>query len=150
MPSPKWSLLTLAVAAIGLVRRRAVDADGDAALAVRPPAVTPPPSPDDLTPARPTPAAVQAYAYYGCTDPEIADRFGLAEADVRGQFAAALSVGRGQRAFALRRAQTELAIGPAGGGKPAGHATLLTWLGRNELGQSLTAAAKGEPEPDVE
>ncbi len=155
MPSPKWTLLTLSVAAVGLLRRRAVPAEGavERLTAARvPSSASASLSPDDPTAAaRPTPSAIQAYAYHGCTDREIADRFGLAEADVRGQFAAVLSTARGQRAFALRRAQTELATGTtAGGGKAAGNATLLTWLGRNELGQALSPAARGEPEPEVE
>ncbi len=144
MPAAHWSIVTLAVAAAALVRRRAAAADGaDVVVARR---VTP----EEQMATPPTPAAVQGYAYAGCTDREIADRFGLTEADVRAAFAAVLAFSRAQRAYLLRRAQTDLAAGPPGGGKAAGNATMLTWLGRNELGQSLSPTARGEPEPEVE
>ncbi len=139
MPAPHWSVVTLAAAAAaGLFRRRAVAADGgDAAPVVARPTT------EEMLAARPTPAAVQSYAYNGCTDREIADRFGLAEADVRATFGAVLAMARSVRAYALRKAQTDLATGK-------GNAAMLTWLGRNELGQALHPAGGGEPEPDVE
>ena len=144
MPSPKWSLLTLAVAAVGLMRRRAAGADG-------PEIVLPRRAPvEEALSLQPTDDRVYGYAYAGCTDREIADRFGLAEAGVRATYAEVLTKSRAARAFSLRKAQTDLAAGPAGGGKAAGNASLLTWLGRNELGQSLSPTARGEPEPEVE
>ena len=144
MPAAHWSILPLAVAAAALVRRRAAPADG--ADVVVPRRL----SADDFLSLQPTDTLVHGFAYAGCTDREIADRFGLAEADVRSAYAAVLTKSRAARAFALRKAQTDLAAGPQGGGKAAGNATLLTWLGRNELGQSLSPTVSGEPEPEVD
>ena len=135
---PHWSALTMLVAvAGGLLRRRAA--------ADRPDAIVLPAVAVDDGPVQtlPTQSMVHAYAYVGCTDREIADRFGLAEAAVRESFGAVLSMARAQRSFALRRSQTDLAVTKANG-------PMLTWLGRNELGQSLSPAARGEPEPEVD
>ena len=138
MPAaPHWPMLTLlAVAAGGLLRRRAAGTDLVAAT------VVPRQSTEQMLAAEASEAVVSSYAYHGCSDREIADRFGLSEADVRGAFAAVLARSRALRAFALRKAQTELATAK-------GNGPMLTWLGRNELGQSLAPAAGGEPEPDL-
>jgi hypothetical protein len=132
-----WPFLAaLSAAAFGLLRRR-VAADrssGDAEPVVRRPTV------EDLLSARPNDAIVHAYAYNGCTDREIADRFGLAEADLRTAFGHVLRATRGLRAYMLRKAQTEAATAKL-------NVPMLSWLGRNELGQSLSPTARGEPEP---
>lgn len=86
---------------------------------------------------------VASLAYHGCSDREIADRFDADEAEVRRRFRRVLRVNRGIRAYKLRRAQTDLAVGD----KPA--AAMLTWLGRNELGQGLSAAEPGTDVPDL-
>jgi len=137
MPAAHWSIVTLAAAAAaGLFRRRAAGADGVDAVATRP-------TIDELLSTPATPSNVYSYAFSGCTDREIADRFRMAEADLRATFGVELTVSRGARAYALRRAQTDLALGKANG-------SMLNWLGRNDLGQSLSPAARGEPEPEVE
>ena len=136
MPAPHWSIVTLAAAAMaGLFRRRAAGSDGVDAVATRP-------TIDELLSTPATPSNVYSYAFSGCTDREIADRFRLTEADVRAAFAAELAVSRAARAYALRRAQTDLAVGKA-------NAPMLHWLGRNDLGQALNPAVRGEPEPEV-
>jgi hypothetical protein len=147
MPAPHWSLVTLAMAAAALFRRRAASTDDDPEAVA---ATRVPPSADELAPIQPTQQLIRSYAFVGCTDREIADRFGLTEPDLRQTFAATLALARGHRAFAIRRAQTELATGPAGGGKAPGNANMLTWLGRNELGQSLSPTLRGEAEPEFE
>ena len=143
MPAPHWSILPLAVAAAGLFRRRAAADGAEAVVPRRSPA-------EEFLSLRASDLTVQGYAYAGCTDREIADRFGLTEADVRATYAEVLTKSRAGRAFALRKAQTDLAAGPPGGGKAAGNGTMLTWLGRNELGQSLSPTARGEPEPNFD
>ena len=147
MPAAHWSLVPLAVAAaLGLSRRRAVGHDGAVESVVATRRLTT----EEFLSLPATPTVVFQHAMAGCSDREIADRFGLAEADVRAAYAPELAAARAQRAFALRRAQTELATGvTAGGGKPAGNGPMLMWLGRNELGQSLSPAARGEPEPEL-
>ena len=145
MPAPDWSMLVLAVAAAALLRRRVTAADPPAGV------VTPPrQTVADILSAEPTSSSVYAMAYAGCPDREIAARYQLGEAEVRQRFGPELSVGRAMRAFALRRGQTDLAIGPPGGGKPAGHGSTLQWLGRNELGQSLSPTEPGQPDPSFE
>ena len=131
-----WSLLTLVLAAAGGLLRRRMAADPPAGMGL-------PPAADDVPPAAtPTQSAVHGYAFAGCSDREIADRFGLGEADVRDTFAAVLIMARAQRVYALRSAQTELAR--------KGNAPMLTWLGRNELGQALSPGIHGVPEPELE
>jgi hypothetical protein len=137
MPAAHWSIVTLAAAAAaGLFRRRAAAVDGTEGAAARP-------TIDELLSTPATPSIVYSYAFSGCTDREIADRFRMGESDVRATFSVELTVSRAARAYALRRAQTELATGKANG-------PMLTWLGRNDLGQALNPAARGEPEPEVE
>ena len=139
MPAtPHWPLLTLlAAATVGLMRRRASAADAPAADPVSRPSV------DAVLSAAATDAAVYGWAYNGCTDREIADRFQLAEAELRQRFAAVLAVARALRAYAIRKGQTDAATAKA-------NVPMLTWLGRNELGQSHSPTAHGEPEPEVE
>ncbi len=86
-----------------------------------------------------TPALVQKYAYFGGTDTEIADCFLVDESLLRSQFADMLRSARGYRRIILRGYQFESA--------KKTNASILTWLGRNELGQSLNPTMPGEAEP---
>ncbi len=133
MPAaPHWPLLTLlAAATAALLRRRVAGDDVQRVVAT---------VVDPGDPPRPTSATVESYAYVGCTDTEIADRFGLSAEEVRRLYAGVLAVGRGKRTFVLRRAQTDLAVEKMNG-------SMLIWLGRNDLGQTLEPAAVGVPEP---
>jgi len=89
-----------------------------------------------------TAALVESFAYAGCTDREIADRFLVDESVIRRDFGPVLTATRALRKFTVRRAQFDAARD--------GNATMLTWLGRNELGQSLSPQQPLEPEPVLE
>ena len=107
--------------------------------------VPPPPEPGDegADPPEPTWQIVSGWASAGCSDREIADRFDVPVADVRRRFARVLRIARARRAFTIRKAQTDHVLGE----KP--NATLMIWLGRNELGQSVNGGGAGEDEPDL-
>jgi hypothetical protein len=85
---------------------------------------------------------VEVFAYCGCTDREIADLFMISEPYLLDRFGANLVTIRARRAYDLRKAQFDLAKTGDGG-----HAQMLTWLGRNELGQSLSPQQPLEAEP---
>lgn len=85
---------------------------------------------------------VEQYAYGGGTDAEIAARFLIDEELLRQQFSTVLITSRALRSLHLRTFQFELA--------KKGNGPMLTWLGRNELGQSLTPTTPGIPEPGLE
>jgi hypothetical protein len=102
-----------------------------------------PDDPDGWTPIPPlTPKSVEYYAYLGCTDREIADRFLVDEEHIRREFTPVLRATRGMRALRLRQAQTKLALD--------GNSPTLIWLGKNCLGQSNSPTAQGVAEPDVQ
>ena len=107
----------------------------------QPPLDAPQPTEPILVPEA-TAVEVQKLAYCGCTDREIAARYQIDEAVIRTRFAPELSTARAMRSFALRKAQFDLARD--------GNGPMLTWLGRNELGQTLNPATPGVPEPDME
>ncbi len=86
-----------------------------------------------------TASLVQKYAYSGASDVDIADRFLTTPEAIRFQFTDALRSARGLRRIMIHSYQTDLA-------KKA-NASILTWIGRNELGQSLTQTIQGKPEP---
>ncbi len=88
-----------------------------------------------------TPRQVESFAYSGCTDKEIADRFLVDEIFIREQFADVLRATRAARAATIRRGQLDIAKN--------GNVSMLTWLGRNELGQSLNPTPPGEAEPEL-
>jgi hypothetical protein len=86
-----------------------------------------------------TAKAIVDAAYVGCTDHDIARRHQVTEEHIRERYAIDLEIARGNRAYALRKAQFVTAL--------KGNASLLTWLGRNELGQSLSPQQPLEAEP---
>jgi hypothetical protein len=100
------------------------------------PSAPPPPPPDDPDEGHPIPPLtakqVEVFAYCGCTDREIADLFMISELHLLDRFGLDLMTIRARRKYDLRKAQFDLAKTGDGG-----HAQMLTWLGRNELGQSL-------------
>ncbi len=113
------------------------------------PSAPPPPPPDDPDEGHPLPPLtakqVEVFAYCGCTDREIADLLMVSESYLLDRFGTNLTTIRARRRYDLRKAQFDLARTGHGG-----HAQMLTWLGRNELGQSLNPpAARLEPEPEV-
>ena len=85
---------------------------------------------------------IEGYAAIGGTDAEIADRFGLDAASLRADFETVLRSSRALGKLSLRRAQWDLAM--------KGNGPMLTWLGRNMLGQSLNPQTPGEREPEME
>lgn len=85
---------------------------------------------------------VEGYAVVGGTDAEIADRFDIDPATLRADFERTLRVSRAVSKLSLRRAQWDLAM--------KGNGPMLTWLGRNMLGQSLNPQTPGEKEPEFE
>ena len=102
-----------------------------------------PNDPDDWTPIPPmTARAVESYAFAGCTDQEIADRF-LVDVDfLRREFTPLLRATRGLRAYRLRGAQSKLAFD--------GNSPTLIWLGKNDLGQSNSPSPSGPAEPELQ
>jgi hypothetical protein len=101
-----------------------------------------PDDPEKFDPVQPpviTPEGVYNYAYLGATDSDIADRFLVDEQWLRDRYPRELRSARGLRRFKLRRLQFDLACKLNG--------PILTWLGRNELGQSLAPTTPGMAEP---
>jgi hypothetical protein len=89
-----------------------------------------------------SPRLVEQYALAGCSDNEIADRFLIDPASLRRRFPDVLRAARAVRCVTLRRLQYDLARDS--------NSTMLIWLGRNELGQSLNPHQPGAAEPDLE
>jgi hypothetical protein len=85
---------------------------------------------------------VEQLAYAGATDAEIADRFLVDEATMRQRYRDTLRVARALRRIALRSLQFDLARKLNVG--------ILTWLGRNELGQTLNPTASDDSMPQVD
>ncbi len=86
-----------------------------------------------------TPKHVEVYAFAGCEDREIADRFLVEEEALRAEFGIVLRATRGYRAYRIRKAQTDAAID--------GNVTTLIWLGRNDFGQSTNPKESDESGP---
>jgi hypothetical protein len=86
------------------------------------------------------PQLIENYARHGATNAEIAAMVGCSEATVRVRFCALLAKGRGERRHKLRERQYELAL--------AGNATMLIWLGKNELKQSDNGSGGGDDDPE--
>jgi len=89
-----------------------------------------------------TPKLVEQLAYAGGTDAEIADRFLVDESVVATEFRLVLKKARAVRRLQIRGMQFDVA--------KKGNAPMLTWLGRNELGQSLNPTSPGERMPSIE
>lgn len=85
---------------------------------------------------------VEKYALGGGTDREIAERFLVDEKQLRDRYGEVLRVARALRQLTLRSHQFSVAC--------KGNPSMLTWLGRNELGQSLNPNQPGEAEPEME
>jgi hypothetical protein len=88
-----------------------------------------------------TSRAVEQMAYAGATDTDIADRFLIDEATLRRRYRDTLRVARAIRRMTIRSLQFDLA--------KKMNASILTWLGRNELGQALNPNVADEPMPEV-
>ena len=86
---------------------------------------------------------VEVFAYCGCTDHEIADLFMISEPYLLDRFGMNLLTIRARRRYDLRKAQFDMAKTGDGG-----HAQMLIWLGRNELGQSLNPKVVEDDMPD--
>jgi hypothetical protein len=86
---------------------------------------------------------VEIFAYCGCTDREIADLFMISESYLLDRFGPNLLTIRARRIYDLRKAQFDVAKTGDGG-----HAQMLIWLGRNELGQSLNPKVVEDDMPD--
>jgi hypothetical protein len=84
---------------------------------------------DDATPIPPmTARLVERYAYAGATDRDIAERFMIEETQLREQYNKVLIPARAVRRMTLHGLQLDLAKKLNG--------PILTWLGKNELGQA--------------
>jgi hypothetical protein len=130
-----WSCLGAILAFAGVMARGFAFGNDNGAL--------PASDSESATPIPPmTARRVEAYAYAGGTDTEIAERFGVDESTIRHEFADVLRVARARRRLALRGLQYELAKKLNG--------PVLMWLGRNELGQSNNPIQPGEPEPEID
>jgi hypothetical protein len=86
------------------------------------------------------PKEVENYARLGATNVEIAAMVGCSEALIRGRFCEFVTKGRSERKFKLREKQYELAL--------SGNATMLIWLGKNELKQSDNGGGSGDDDPE--
>jgi hypothetical protein len=73
------------------------------------------------------PAEVRKHAKGGSSNVEISHFLGCDEAVIRRRFAKELKQGRAERKMIIRQAQNKLAM--------EGNATMLIWLGKNELDQ---------------
>ncbi len=71
---------------------------------------------------------VEKLASYGCKNIEIADFFNCSVDTITNRFSDILRKGRAELKKTLRKAQIDYAL--------KGNATLLIWLGKNELGQT--------------
>jgi hypothetical protein len=80
---------------------------------------------------------VEQFAYYGCTNEEIANLFLISESHLLDRYELNLIAIRAKRIYDIRRAQFEVSVKKL-------NPQMLTWLGRNEMNQSL------EPERDVD
>jgi hypothetical protein len=87
-------------------------------------------------------AEVEKLATFGCTIQDIADRFLVSEEFVRMNFPDELRRGWAIHRIGIRQAQWLYAVKKGG-------SALLTWLGRNALGQSHVAEKPSEQEPVV-
>ena len=129
-------LIFAMIGGVGAMMKR-VSSDGSTAIA------GPVTGPDDATPIPPlTERAVEEHVRAGGTDAEIAALFDVELETFQQLFKPLLARVRAQRVLKLRETQTTAAL--------EGNVALLTWLGRNELGQSASPEKPGEPEPKLE
>jgi hypothetical protein len=85
---------------------------------------------------------IEKYATYGCTEQEMADRFLVSEEFIRTRFPDELRRGWARHRISIRKAQWSYAIAKGG-------AALLTWLGRNSLGQTQLPEKPTLAEPEL-
>jgi hypothetical protein len=85
---------------------------------------------------------VEKLATFGCSACDMADRFLVSEEFIRTRFPDELRRGWARHRIGIRQAQWLYAIKKGG-------ALLLTWLGRNSLGQSHVPLKLTEDEPEV-
>jgi hypothetical protein len=97
----------------------------------------------DSTPPPLSELEVWNHAMIGCPDRDIADRFLVDESRIALEFADTLRIARALRRCSIRKHQTLVAFG----GKSS--ASMLQWLGRNELNQDLKPKTAGRPEPEI-
>jgi hypothetical protein len=91
---------------------------------------------------RMTAKLVEQLAYAGGTNAEIADRFLSSEAFVARRYGNVLRSVRAQRKIHIRSLQFDLA--------KKLNASMLIWMGRNDLGQSNDPPAPEEPLPEFD
>lgn len=84
---------------------------------------------------------VEKLASYGCKNTEIADFFNCSVDTITNRFSDILVKGRAELKKTLRKAQIDFAL--------KGNATLLIWLGKNELGQTDGETDKGLSENEL-
>jgi len=84
---------------------------------------------------------VEKLASYGCKNTEIADFFGCDTDTLTRRFKDILVKGRAGLKKRIRKAQIDFAL--------KGNATLLIWLGKNELGQSDGDANNGLSDTEI-
>jgi len=125
------AILSAAAAAVAMLRSVTVGSD---------PAVND--SEDAASPIpRLTARRVEQLAFAGASDAEIADRFLVDPSDIATRYREVLRVARALRRISLRGLQYDAA--------KKLNASMLTWLGKNELGQSLSPAKPGEAMPEL-
>ena len=88
---------------------------------------------------------IRKWAFNGATDRDICEKLGMDERRLLEKYGDLLVEARVNRRLSLRGKQTEIAV-------KGGNASMLTLLGKNELGQGRATAAgeTDEPEPELE
>jgi hypothetical protein len=88
---------------------------------------------------------IRKWAFNGATDRDICEKLGIDERKLLEKFGDFLVETRVNRRLSLRGKQTEIAI-------KGGNASMLSLLGKHELGQGRVASTgeADEPEPDLE
>jgi hypothetical protein len=93
---------------------------------------------------KPLTEQIRGYALLGATDLDICELLDMSEAQLAEEFGDMLVQARAQRRISLRRKQTAVAI--------EGNSSMLSLLGKHELGQTQTFAAADNdwPEPQLD
>jgi hypothetical protein len=87
---------------------------------------------------------IRGLALTGALDQEIADELGWNVAELLERFGAVLKQARATRRIQLRRRQTAQAL------EGKGNTTMLTFLGRHELGQNDRSDDAGNSQPPMD
>jgi hypothetical protein len=86
---------------------------------------------------------IHGQVFYGATNRDLCEHFGITQAELEAQYGERLIQWRADRRLLLRKKQTILAVD--------GNASMLSLLGKHELGQSTSASSDNPwPEPQLD